>query len=30
MFESPLAVGLEAAWSDRHGIIECNQALAFP
>jgi hypothetical protein len=29
MFEPPLDAGLEATWSDRHGINECNQALAF-
>ncbi len=29
MFEPPPADGLEATWSDRYGIIECNQALAF-
>jgi hypothetical protein len=29
MFEPPLDAGLEATWSDLHGIIECNPALAF-
>ena len=30
MFEPPPDEGLEATWSDRYGIIECNQTVAFP
>jgi hypothetical protein len=29
MFERPPDEGLEATWSDLHGIIECNPALVF-
>ena len=30
MFEPLPDAGLEATWSDRFGIIECNQTVAFP
>lgn len=29
MLEPPLDAGLEATWSDLHGIIECNPTLHF-